>query len=479
MSLVYVFFIYGLAFFCMGLVVMLEGNRASDERLRHALRPLAVFGLVHGCHEWLEMFFFLGVLPGQREVAVVWEAVRLGSLTLSFVALATFGAFLLASNATLHRLSQLLPVLLVALWGWGVLTLRGLPMFAGALWDTIHVWTRYVLAVPSALLAAAGLIVLQRVFRQAGLIRFGRDSLWAAVAFAWYGLVGQLFAQVSPLPPSQWLNQELFMQLFGFPIQFVRAITAVLAAVFVIRFLRAFEVETERQIAVLQEARLEEAQRREALRGELLQRIVTAQEAERQRVARELHDATGQTLTALGLGLRGVTAQIPAAATTATAQLEQLEVLTANALDELRHLIADLRPPHLDDLGLPATLRWYAKEVQARARLQVQVDINGPEQTLPSAVKLALFRIMQEALTNTLKHSRAQHARVSLVFAPHEVCLQVRDDGQGFDLAAQPTRPTWGVLGMQERVTLLNGHCTISSQPGQGTTVQVTIPLQQ
>ena len=128
-----------------------------------------------------------------------------------------------------------------------------------------HAWTRYVLAVPAALLACAGLIIQQREFRRAGMAQFGRDSLWAAIAFLWYGLAGQTFPMESPLPPSDVINQELFYQLFGFPVQLLRAITAILAAYFIIRVLRSFEVETRRKIAELQSARLEEAQRREAL----------------------------------------------------------------------------------------------------------------------------------------------------------------------------------------------------------------------
>src|SRR4030067_2044835 len=100
---------------------------------------------------------------------------------------------------------------------------------------------------PSALIPCAGLIAQQRAFRQAGLAQFGRDSLWAAVAFAWYGLIGQTFSRASPLFPSNVINQELFQSLFGIPVQVVRAGTAVAAAVFVGRVLRSFEVGAQRQ----------------------------------------------------------------------------------------------------------------------------------------------------------------------------------------------------------------------------------------
>ncbi len=473
-----IFFVYGLAFFCMGLVVMLEGGRASDARLRHALRPLVGFGLVHGVHEWLEMFHQLRVLPVWLGDPLVAEAVHYSFLTFSFLSLSAFGGSLLSPSEKQRRLSLLIPLLQAGVWAGGIFVLR--EYFADdQLWAVADVWARYVLGIPAALLACVGLIVQQRIFRQAGLTRFGQDSLWAAVAFAWYGLVGQSFTQASLLPPSNFFNQDLFLSLFGFPVQLLRAASAVVSAVFVIRFLRSFEVEVQRQIDELQAGRLEESQRREELRGELLRRVVAAQEAERQRIARELHDATGQALTALGLGLRGVEAALRPDGEPTAQRLRQLEGLTANTLDELRHLIADLRPSHLDDLGLASTLRWYAKELSSRLPLEINVEIAGAEYPLNAAIRIALFRIAQEALNNVIKHSGSKQAMVRLQFNQHEVTLCVEDEGRGFDTSqpAQSQRPSWGLLGMQERVTLLGGQCRVESIPGQGTQVEVTIPV--
>ncbi len=458
-----------------GLAILLEWERGSDERLRHALRPLAAFGLIHGLHEWLEMFQGLSLLPGDP---LVWEAFRLALLSFSFLSLAAFGSSLLSPSEQFRRLSLTVPLLQVTIWGLGLFTLRGHFSLSNGLWEAGHVWTRYVLAIPAALLASAGLVAQQRAFRKAGLVRFGRDSLWAAVAFAWYGLVGQTFVQPSPLPPSHVFNEALFLRLFGFPIQWVRAAAAVVAAIFVIRFLRAFEVESQRRIAELQAARLEEAERRETLRGELLRRVVAAQEAERQRIARELHDATGQALTALGLGLRGAANALKQNADQAAQQLRHLENLTADTLDELRHLIADLRPSHLDDLGLGAAVRWYAKELQTRAGLEVSVEVVGEHQPLTPAVNIALFRVTQEALTNVIKHSAARQAWVRLSYDRREVRLLVQDDGCGFNTALPfaSSRSPWGLLGMQERAALLGGSFRVQSAPGQGTQVEVVIP---
>lgn len=122
-----------------------------------------------------------------------------------------------------------------------------------------------------------GLLFQQRSFRRAGLLQFGQDALWAAIAFALYGSLGQVFISPSPLPPSHFLNQNLFLTWFGFPVQLLRAGLAIVASFFVIRFLRASRVEIQRQIATLEAARLAEAADRETLRVELYRRVVAAQ----------------------------------------------------------------------------------------------------------------------------------------------------------------------------------------------------------
>jgi len=450
---------------------------ARDDRLRKGLRPLAAFGLLHGIHEWVDMFLILDLMPG---APWIWESIRIALLAFSFLSLTAFGVSLLSPTEQIRRLSLIVPLAQAAIWGFGLLYFRGQYTFASGLWDVADVWTRYVIGIPGALMACAGLIAQQRVFRRAGMERFGRDSLWAAVAFAWYGIVGQVFTRLSPLPPSTVINQQLFTDLFGFPVQLLRAAAAVVVTVFVMRFMRSFEVETQRQIDELQEARLREAERREALKGEMLRQVVAAQEAERQRIARELHDETGQSLTALGLGLRGVASNLRQNVDKAAHNLRQLEGMAAQALDELRRLIDDLRPSHLDDLGLPAALRWYAGEVEDRSDLQIHVDAPSGPCELPLQIKTALFRIAQEAITNTVKHAQARNVWISVTRGNGIVRLNVRDDGKGFDQTRLPTpgRPAWGLMGMQERTALCDGQFILKAAPGWGTEIRVAIPCE-
>lgn len=476
----WIYFVYGLAFYSMGLAILLEVNRGSSSHLSTALRPLAAFGLLHGLHEWLEMFGAAGYLPLQDEIGIGWSAFRLGLLAFSFLSLTAFGASLLSQRSWWRRASLLFPLVQAAIWALGGFVLRGAYPLGPGLMAAGEAWTRYVLGVPAALIASVGLVFQQRAFRRAGMVRFGRDSLWAAVGFTWYGLVGQIVVNASPLPPSTWLNASAFLELLGFPIQFVRASAAIISAIFVMRFLRSFEVEMQEQIEQLRADRLEEAERRQTLRGELLRRVVSAQETERQRIARELHDDTGQSLTAIGLGLRAVSRSLEQDPERAQENLNRLENLVDRSLEELQRMISDLRPSHLDDLGLPAALRWYGQEVESRSELKVQFLAEGETRTLSPAVTTALFRIAQEALTNVIKHAEASDVQVTLRFGQHAVWLQVRDDGRGFDLEglASQDRTSWGLLGMRERAALLGGNLEIQASPKQGTLVRVSIPYQ-
>ena len=473
-----IYFFYGLAFFSMGILVAMEGGRSTDARLRMALRPLAGFGLVHAMHEWLEMLKLMGHFDAL--VSAVISVVVFVILAFSFLSLAAFGSYLVLGSESTWRVSLMIPLLLEAVWVFGLASFKGRYLQAD-LAAISDVWTRYAIAIPAGLLAAAGLVVQQRVFRRAGHVTFGRDSLWASVSFGWYSIVGQIFTAPSLLPPSNFLNSELFLEVFGFPIQLLRAVTAIFASIFVIRFLRAFQVESDHKIAELQKARLHESRQREELRAELFRRVVAAQEAERQRIARDLHDETGQSLTAIGMGLRGLADEINPRNKTQRDTLGQLQSLASDSLRELQRIISDLRPAHLDDLGLSATLRWYASRLQEMAHLNIKVDISGEERLLDEAVKIAIFRIIQEALNNIIKHSRASAVTVNLVYKEETAQILVRDNGVGFDMDAVKNssgRVSLGLSGMAERAMLLGGTVKVHSRPNYGTEVEAVIPYE-
>jgi signal transduction histidine kinase len=682
-NIIVVFFFYGLAFFAMGLALALASRRTSEFRFARAILPLAAFGVLHGLHEWVEMFQKIATLTGGYTPTALQEGVRLAILVVSFLMLLAFGLLLL-NPEPVNRWRVLVPILgMTGLWALSVLvaaTALGSPPDENlAMADVL---ARYSLGVPAALLGTWALMTQQRTFHQHGMPQFGRDLVWCATALFLYGAVGQVFVRQTPLVPSMIVNSTFFLQRFGIPVQLFRAAMAAILAFYMVRALRAFELESQRRLEDANEAKLkaqaaaleaerrisremellneelrstahelsllldlsnllaestglqdrlhralekivrslnfpdagivllvrpgtetlqvrastglssagdsdtrdlqyvaaldlgeqcvakgvavclhldgtciefpledvlqdqecrrhpspatmislplsvrqqvigsitlgqmefnkdrklsfdefklmvgiaqelglsienarlyQEAQARETMLAELLHQVVGAQEAERQRIARELHDATGQSLTAIALGLRGVETILEGNQSVALEQVRELKSFSTNALGELRQIIADLRPSQLDDLGLMAALQWYVQDFEERYSIHTDFIVEGNRSRLPSEYEAVLFRIAQEALTNVARHADASHAVVKLENYPAQVRVTIRDDGRGFDLEntlRSDRRTGWGLLGIQERVLLLGGRCEIHSKPGRGTRVQVTVPV--
>jgi two-component system sensor histidine kinase UhpB len=207
--------------------------------------------------------------------------------------------------------------------------------------------------------------------------------------------------------------------------------------------------------------------------------ILTAQEQERKRIARELHDETSQVLTSLLISLKVLEESINS--DEARLRIEDTRSLVHQTLRAIRNLSIDLRPSALDDLGLLPALRWYIKEYQQKCKIDVEFVANSFKERLPSELETALYRIVQEALTNTAKYANATKARVSVVEEQDQVSATISDNGKGFDAHTLLKLP-WqerglGLAGMHERATLLGGSLLINTEPGRGTTIQVTIPL--
>jgi signal transduction histidine kinase len=673
-NIIIVFFFYGLAFFVMGLALLLASRRQSEFRFAQAIRPLAAFGLLHGIHEWYEMYQKYAALTGGYSPAVWEESMRLALLAASFVALLFFGVKLLEGGQAGRW--RYLPVAgMVALWGTGTLVValrfEPTPMETIAVADVL---ARYSLGIPGTLLGAWALMAQQRTFREHSMPQFGRALVWCATALLLYGVFGQIFARPTLLFPTQFINSTLFLQWTGIPVQLFRAMMAAAMTFYMVHALRAFEVEdqrrleqalqaerhqrreverlnselrlTARELALLltlsndlatplglqdrltqalseivrslafpkqgiillagpemktvevhatvgftenlgsdkevgdpryllartvgerciekgvavcchqdgwiidftmeslilgercrqhlspttmlalplatgqettgslvlvrpqeeerplpieelelmaaiahqlalsiENARLTwHAQRHEKLLASLLDQVVDAQEAERQRIARELHDATGQSLTAISLGLRGIGRVVEEKAPTVAASLHEIESYSTSALGELRRIIADLRPSQLDDLGLAAALHWYVQAFQARRSIEAEFVLHGEASRLPVETETVLFRITQEALTNVAKHAQATQVTVSLEIQADAVTVTIADNGAGFEARSvlngeRPHTSGWGLIGIRERTRLLGGQCTIDSTPAEGSRISVTIPL--
>jgi two-component system sensor histidine kinase UhpB len=207
----------------------------------------------------------------------------------------------------------------------------------------------------------------------------------------------------------------------------------------------------------------------------LSQRILEAQEDERQRVARELHDESAQSLTLMLVRLRLLERSEDVAQ--AREHVRELRELTARALDEIRRIALELRPKILEDLGLGEALAWRVDEMNATGAVRATLRTVGLDRRLPRDLELALYRVAQEAMTNIARHARAQNARLLLIHRDSTVSLTVEDDGAGFDVAAARAQASGlGLSGMRERMTLVGGALEIGSARGRGTRVVATAP---
>ncbi|WP_376796902.1 ATP-binding protein [Thermogemmatispora sp.] len=207
--------------------------------------------------------------------------------------------------------------------------------------------------------------------------------------------------------------------------------------------------------------------------------IINAQEQERKRIARELHDETSQMLTSLLISLAILEKSVTSPE--ARERIADTRNLAHQTLRAIRNLSIDLRPSALDDLGLLPALRWYIKEYQQKCSIEVEFSATGFKGRLPAEMETVLYRIVQEALTNTARHANATKVSIVLREEDGAVYATIRDNGCGFDVEALMKTPGQerglGLAGMQERAVLLDGTLEIKSRPGEGTTIEVRLPL--
>ncbi len=224
----------------------------------------------------------------------------------------------------------------------------------------------------------------------------------------------------------------------------------------------------------LENARLHE-ERMAILRQQLAQ-VTAAQEEERQRIARELHDGVGPALASLNLRLRTARKLLEQDHNAAAEEIEELAELAQANIQDIRRLIQNLRPAALDELGLVPALREYLARCQREHGLVIEFTADEGER-LPAPMETTLFRITQEALNNVVRHAQARRVEVALRRGEAHVTLRVADDGRGFDPEAPQPGTHLGLWSMRERVEQLGGQFQVESVPGAGTTVRAAIPL--
>lgn len=484
LDLILVFFIYGLGFFCMGLSLVLEAGRASALIETRLLIPLALFGIIHGLHEWLEIFLLeINWLGGTYPN---WVAIlRLVILAVSFIILLVFGlqtSFLVkpSQRKIIIPAYALLGVYLLGILFSGAFTLEhgNIPPLKVA-----DAMIRYLLAVSGAGLASLGLRLQAMDFKAQGRNALANSINLAVVGFVIYG-VTQVFVPAVDMVPARLINADVFASVMGFPVQLVRGAMAILIMVGILRATNLVDKERQGQLVQAQQARLEALERiqeenlsREVLRRDLLRHVVRAQEDERARIARELHDETSQVLSALSLDLATLK-QLSSRNKEIRTMVDRLQKLGRMMSQGLFRLVHDLRPAQLDELGLASALHTLMERGNCPPGLDVSLEVSGRERRLDPVVETVLFRVAQEALNNISRHAGVDSGRIHLLYEPDLVTLCVEDNGVGFDPSLNFSPPRgWGLAGMQERIDSVNGKLNILSSPGKGTIIEVIIPM--
>ena len=232
----------------------------------------------------------------------------------------------------------------------------------------------------------------------------------------------------------------------------------------------AYIVRLDRQTR----ARYVELARSQHALQQLSARLVDAQEAERRAISRELHDEVGQALGALLVDIGRLSTTLSGDHPETRTQLDNLKSVAERTFQTVRNIALLLRPSMLDDLGLAAALEWQGREVSRRSEIEVSVESESVPEDLPDEYKICLYRIVQEALNNAVRHSGARNAKVAVERLAESIVVRVTDDGHGFD----PVRLRgMGILGMEERVKRLGGTLRVASEPGRGATVTAELPV--
>jgi signal transduction histidine kinase len=302
-------------------------------------------------------------------------------------------------------------------------------------------------------------------------------AAWAALRLlplrAWLALLGALLAALASAAIAEWLAEAPQTKVAVI----VLALLAVGLLIALSRLLAADAVRRERlRVAFERHARdletLIEARTREL--SALSTHLQELSEKEKSQLARNLHDELGGLLTAAKMDLSWVQSRVSDAAL--QERLEQLGGVLDEAMDLKRRVVEDLRPSLLDHFGLPTALRAYVASACAKAGLRTEIDLPEDGSSMPKETAIALFRIVQEGVTNIIRHAGAQSVSLRFAVDGHTCRFTLSDDGHGFDAADPKLRWSHGIVGMRQRVRALGGQFQLDSKPGAGTVLSVSFP---
>ncbi len=451
-----ILFVYGLVFFVMGLAIALQSRRYSRLDLAHSLRWLAAFGFTHGLHEWGDMFIPIQATYLSEPAVQGLYALQLLLLGVSFACLFQFGIALL-QPAGIARWLHGLSAALLLLWVFAIFFIV-LPLVPDLqTWHHVaNALARYLIGFPGGLLAAYGL--RRQTFQRIALLNVPHivsTLRVAGISLALYAVFGGLIPPPVSFFPGNVLNRLTFEQAFGLPPLIFRSAIGLVLALTIIRALEVFELETARMIETMEQ-----------------QQILAA---ERDRIARDLHDGAIQTVYTAGLLVESAQLLAPPESPVA-ARLEKALAVLNDAIRDLRHNLNDLRaaPSSLPTVPLAISLRRLGEDPRFGSLIDVALDLDLPEADGLSPLRTDhILAIVNEALSNVIRHARARRVEIAAHRVDGQLSIVIRDDGIGL---VDDTPSNYGLRNMRDRARLLGGSLTVTGKSGKGTIVQLGVP---
>lgn len=449
-----VYSVYGQVFFTMGVILAIQSLRHSRLRLAQALPWLALFGLLHGFHEWGDVFIPIQATYLPEFLVKLLHIAQAFLLALSFFCLFQFGIGTLNPLPPGWRWSFWIPTAVFVLWLLGpfYLGLAMIPEIAD--WHAMaSALARYTLGLPGGLIAAYGLRVhAHRHIAPLDLPHIIRTLRIAGLAMSGYGIAGGLVGPAVPFFPGNFLNEAVVFQAIGIPMPVWRSLLGLILLVALLQSLEIFQVEIDR--------RVEEMERANILA------------LERERIGRELHDRILQQIYAAALLTEALREQCGSQSSIGQV-MDQILLALHRAIEDVRLYISTLqgvsRPGRLRSL-----LEEIAQDPRFRSMIDIEVHVDVPDLPLEPEQVAHLAAIMSEAFSNVIRHARVRRVKLEARMEDDRLRIGVCDAGVGMS----PDHPMGlGLRTMHERARLLGGTLRIESKPGQGTSVWLELPV--
>lgn len=465
LNIIIIIFLYGIIFFLMGFGILLKNKQHSRFKLVKALKWLALFGIVHAIADWGHLFIPIQKDYSSPELYVLLKSIRIIINTASFVFLLQFGISLLVGMRKLPEKLSFLPGILFVLWLAQFLiynSIFGVPDHE-LLWVRISdIWSRYLFALPGALLTGYGILIQKEEFIALGHDKFINVLNLASVSFIIYGIAAGFFVPEGPVLLAQAINADVFFQIVGFPIELIRAGSGLLMAISILKLIQVFDQEYLN--------RLRESQKEKTVYEE------------RNRFAQDLHDGIIQSMYAMNLQLDVVKHLLDKDVDLAKEKLDVCLEKRNGIIHQVREYIGELRRTTEERQSLENRIVEIIEElgIYERMEFEFRYDYHGEE--IPMNLVYHITHILKEAIVNVVKHAQATSLTLLIDGEEGVLYLELSDNGIGFSDNAIYSRgksgTKQGIKNIKDRVRALNGQIKIKSSKKAGTRITIHVPIE-